>query len=52
MIFHKVRIDFGPYRIKGGTGGAPRIYKLSQNMVNRTISIVVMKIEYFYDTDV
>ena len=42
-------MDFGPYSSIGRTGGASKIGKFSQNMFNRTISIVGMKMEYFYD---
>ena len=42
-------IVFGACSSKGGAGGGSANVK---NVFNWTISIVVMKIEYLYDTDV
>ena len=54
MISLKVPTDFGSRSSKGGreAGGLCNCENSSKNVFNWTISIVVMKIEYLYDTDV
>ena len=45
-------IVFGACNSKEGGWGASQMWKSSKNVFNSTISIVVIKIEYSYDTDV
>ena len=47
-----IPIVFGACNSKEEGWGASRMKESSKNVFNWTISIVVMKIEYLYDTDV